>query len=446
MNGVSDISHGPLLLRGTGSMGPRPYIDAGVGTYYISNPVDVGLVAINETNWHLGFAPDAGMVQPMSGDTVAFVNARFNYVKAEDITHSYWGSESAWPGSPTEASRMQIADCRMETDKAANAAICFLRSVINTLHPALCLAANPHQALGQETKSSLAVAVAGGALGLYSGASRLPSHRSFLTVRRLFEASHAVLVSLFAVGCMPTYETSPTPHASRACPTRDSGTRVGSVNWYFPVADDDNRELERWCRTVGPPVIDSMPNGEFGTLDERDSLAIAVWNTDAGAGDLLAFITTELQLECSGTSSRLSHGSSHFVLLLQEALVAQMIFPPSRRSGSFRRLSKRIHAPLPGWTSSKSPNSAASHSCTLQVPGTAMQNGTASARTRGRPSCRRSRSPTSLPWSCLTRQPDGSPWQRPFTTGAVTAFESPAYTLSAPHRHGGCSPRQTPRA
>lgn len=58
----------------------------------------------------------------------------------------------------------------METDKAANAAICFLRSVINTLHAALFLAAIPHQALGQETKSSPAVAVAGGALGLYSGA------------------------------------------------------------------------------------------------------------------------------------------------------------------------------------------------------------------------------------------------------------------------------------
>ncbi len=147
-------------------------------------------------------------------------------------------------------------------------------------------------------------------------------------MRRLFKASHAVLVSLFAVGCMPTYKTSPTPHASRACPTRDSGTRVESVSWYFPVADDDNRELERWCRTVGPPVIDSMPNGEFGTLDERDSLAIAVWNTDAGAGDLLAFITTELELECSGTSSRLSHGSSHFVLLLQEALRRSNDIPP----------------------------------------------------------------------------------------------------------------------
>ena len=54
----------------------------------------------------------------------------------------------------------------MDTDKAANAAICFLRSVINTLHAALFLAAIPHQALGQETKSSPAVAVAGGALGL----------------------------------------------------------------------------------------------------------------------------------------------------------------------------------------------------------------------------------------------------------------------------------------
>ena len=58
----------------------------------------------------------------------------------------------------------------METDKAANSTICVLRLVTSTFHVTLFLAAIPHLALCQETQGSAAVAVAGGALGLYTGA------------------------------------------------------------------------------------------------------------------------------------------------------------------------------------------------------------------------------------------------------------------------------------
>ena len=75
-----------------GSMGPRPYVGAGVGTYYIDNRLEVGTVAINDSNWHFGVAPEAGIVFSLNRDTAAFVNARFNYaVKSGNFTHAYWG-------------------------------------------------------------------------------------------------------------------------------------------------------------------------------------------------------------------------------------------------------------------------------------------------------------------------------------------------------------------
>ncbi len=63
-----------------------------------------------------------------------------------------------------------------------------------------------------------------------------------------------------------------------------------------------------------------MPSDAFAGLSTNDSVAIAVWNTDAGAGDLQSFLDRELGLDCSVASPLLDSGASHFVLLIQEAL------------------------------------------------------------------------------------------------------------------------------
>lgn len=71
---------------------------------------------------------------------------------------------------------------------------------------------------------------------------------------------------------------------------------------------------------AGPPVVDSLPHGAFGRMGAGDLLTVAVWNTDAGAGDLVGFLNRELGLECAKASSTLRRDAPQFVLVLQEAL------------------------------------------------------------------------------------------------------------------------------
>ncbi len=137
---------------------------------------------------------------------------------------------------------------------------------------------------------------------------------------------YSIVISLFLVGCMPSYEVSPTPQYARACPLT-TDTVSASLTWYLPVVEQDNRQLEAWCNWVGPAVVDSTPSGKFGDMSERDSLHIVVFNSDAGAGDLIGFIQNELGLVCSYSLSSLGPHASHFVLLLQEALRRSLDIP-----------------------------------------------------------------------------------------------------------------------
>jgi endonuclease/exonuclease/phosphatase family metal-dependent hydrolase len=104
----------------------------------------------------------------------------------------------------------------------------------------------------------------------------------------------------------------------RRCPGERGA--AGIAAWYFPTEASDNRQLERWCTVVGPLVVDSLPGGAFGPMGAGDPLTLAVWNTDAGAGDLMGFLELELGLACAGASSTLRPAASHFILVLQEAL------------------------------------------------------------------------------------------------------------------------------
>jgi len=57
----------------------RPYISGNVGTYIMEQQLEIGLYALSETNWHFGFAPEAGVAFPLHSNVSAFVNGRYNY-------------------------------------------------------------------------------------------------------------------------------------------------------------------------------------------------------------------------------------------------------------------------------------------------------------------------------------------------------------------------------
>jgi len=107
---------------------------------------------------------------------------------------------------------------------------------------------------------------------------------------------------------------TPTPTSGRSCPSADA-----PVSWYYPDTEGDNRQLQAWCVTVGPTVVSFVPDAHFGTLQRGDTLTIAVWNSNVGAGDLQGFLKRELGLRCSASASSLDPGAPQFALLVQEA-------------------------------------------------------------------------------------------------------------------------------
>jgi hypothetical protein len=77
----------------------RPYFGLNVGTYYITQRLEIGILAFEENNWHFGLAPEFGIVFPSYSGSTFFINARYNYAfKAgksiggnEGWDFKYWG-------------------------------------------------------------------------------------------------------------------------------------------------------------------------------------------------------------------------------------------------------------------------------------------------------------------------------------------------------------------
>ncbi len=128
------------------------------------------------------------------------------------------------------------------------------------------------------------------------------------------------LIAALASACAMKHEQFPLPEG-RACPSADApGTETGrALEWYSPVRGGDQKALAKWCATVGPAVIDSLPAEGFSGWGAGDSLAVVTWNLHGGAGDLLAFIDHELGLPCESHPTVSGSDSTDFVLLLQEA-------------------------------------------------------------------------------------------------------------------------------
>lgn len=83
----------PILLTGTyfaGSRGrTRPFIGAGVGTYWIENRIDAGNYYVEDTNWHFGLMGEAGLLFPRTVGAIE-LSARFHWAfEAEEIERTY---------------------------------------------------------------------------------------------------------------------------------------------------------------------------------------------------------------------------------------------------------------------------------------------------------------------------------------------------------------------
>jgi len=120
--------------------------------------------------------------------------------------------------------------------------------------------------------------------------------------------------------CMGSPTMSDVAPPGRRCPAVTGPVVSTAVAWYHPVGAGDHERLEAWCRTLGPLVVQPAPSASFRSDAAQEELRVAAWNTNAGAGDVLAFLSAELDIECEGPDSRLRAGAPHFVLLLQEAL------------------------------------------------------------------------------------------------------------------------------
>jgi hypothetical protein len=88
----------PLLVNAHyyfGSRGGiRPYAGLNVGTYWIERRVDIGLSSFKDDNWHLGWAPEAGIIVPLGRPEVALIaDVRYNWAFSAGGTgdQKYWG-------------------------------------------------------------------------------------------------------------------------------------------------------------------------------------------------------------------------------------------------------------------------------------------------------------------------------------------------------------------
>jgi hypothetical protein len=94
----------PLMLNahyyfGDPSSSIKPYAGLNVGTYYITQRLEIGIFQFEENNWHFGLAPEFGLMFPTYSGSIFFVNARYNYAfKAgrtvggnEGSDWQYWG-------------------------------------------------------------------------------------------------------------------------------------------------------------------------------------------------------------------------------------------------------------------------------------------------------------------------------------------------------------------
>ncbi len=116
-----------------------------------------------------------------------------------------------------------------------------------------------------------------------------------------------------AGGLLAGCATSSTPEAwTPTSPCVSTTSRVSDeITWVRPDDPDQQARLETWCQAVGPAHVGVASSS--GDIAPIDTLAILVWNTHVGAGEVRRLIA-DLR------SGHLTDGVpvTDFVLLLQE--------------------------------------------------------------------------------------------------------------------------------
>jgi endonuclease/exonuclease/phosphatase family metal-dependent hydrolase len=99
-----------------------------------------------------------------------------------------------------------------------------------------------------------------------------------------FYSIFLLLVSIVAShGCVggASLHTRPTAELS-------AGDTSGVV-WFAPMVDGDNVSLDRWRKSVGPPVLPVV-----STFSEaQDAVTVVSWNTAVGDADIVRFVRTQ---------------------------------------------------------------------------------------------------------------------------------------------------------
>jgi outer membrane protein W len=74
----------PMLVTGSYYFKPSqntiiPYVAFGIGTYYVAQRFQIGVWTLDNDNWHLGVAPEAGIIFKLKNNLGLNTGAKLNY-------------------------------------------------------------------------------------------------------------------------------------------------------------------------------------------------------------------------------------------------------------------------------------------------------------------------------------------------------------------------------
>jgi endonuclease/exonuclease/phosphatase family metal-dependent hydrolase len=161
-------------------------------------------------------------------------------------------------------------------------------------------------------------------------------------MRRYTHALTTLAVAAALTGCAAGHEMD-----VRAPLGACASTPEARVDWARPVSEGEQSRLDDWCSATGEPVVlhastaEAEPEAVEGTsrgggpvltgetirfeaplhadVARVDSLVVATWNVEVGAGDLVRFLDDRLGHVCSNASTDPAAERLPFVLLVQEA-------------------------------------------------------------------------------------------------------------------------------
>jgi hypothetical protein len=69
-----------------------PYLGVGLGACWIEKRIEMGIVALENSNWHFALVPEGGVVIPMGYGSNLLFGLKYNYAfeKGDEPAYSYW--------------------------------------------------------------------------------------------------------------------------------------------------------------------------------------------------------------------------------------------------------------------------------------------------------------------------------------------------------------------